>query len=271
MEKQVKKKKAALVLSGGSALGLSHIGVIEELVHAGYEFDAIYGVSAGSIVGAAIAFGYSPQTIEKMFFETNFFKLGWDISRVRSGLIKGVRISHHLNTLFNNKNIEDLAVPFSAGAVDFQTGEYVQIKSGNIASALRASFSLPVVFEAVKHKATGCYLVDGGLVQNLPLREAVRDYRGDTIIAINVHALSQYKNSMPTRSRFGFGVDLTSFLSHTYAIMINAQHKNISDPRVSIIEPDLSGFGTGSYKRADHAGIIEAGRRAGREFLQQGQ
>lgn len=266
----MKIKKAALVLSGGSALGLAHIGVVRELMNAGYEFDAIYGVSAGSIVGAALAYGLSPDEIEDTFFKTNFLKLGWDLSRVRSGLIRGVRISTYLDELFDNKYIEELSVPLSVGAVDFQTGEYVQLKKGNIASALRASFSLPIVFEAVLHKESGRYLVDGGLVQNLPLAEAVRDYKGERIIAINVHALTHYKDAMPKRSRFGFGIDLSSFLSHAYTIMINAQHKNISDPRVSMITPDLSRFTTGSYKRSDHEGIINAGAEAGKQFVNRG-
>jgi len=263
------KKKAALVLSGGSAFGLSHIGVVEELEKAGYVFDAIYGVSAGSIVGAALAAGYKPQQIEQLFFDTNFLKLGWDISRVKSGLIKGERITQFLDTIFDSKNIEDLEVPFSAGAVDFQKGEYVQIQEGSVSEALRASFSLPVIFEAVVHKPTGRYLVDGGLAQNLPIKEATEQYEGDTIIAVNVHTISQYQESMPKKSRFGFGIDLTSFLTHAFTIMINAQHQDVDDARVQMITPDLSKFKTGSYRKSEHEAIIQAGRDAGRKFLNQ--
>lgn len=260
------KQKAALVLSGGSAQGLSHIGVLKHLSKH-YEFDAIYGVSAGAIVGALLAHGWTPEQIEQQFFDANIIRLGLDPSKMDSGLIRGKRIRDYLDTLLDHKNIEDLSVPFSAGAVDFVNGEYTQITSGSIADALRASFSLPLIFEPYMHPAEQRHLVDGGLVQNLPLREAVKEYQGDTIIALNAYPLTEYKGDIPAQRSWGLKKSITPFLRHAFNIMIKAQHQDISDPRLVMIEPDLSSFSTSTLKAETHRQIIRAGEEAGKAFI----
>lgn len=263
------EKQVALVLSGGSALGLAHIGVIQVLQEAGYSFDAIYGVSAGAIIGAALADGMSGEEIEEEFFNTNLVELGWDLSRVSAGLIRGGRIRNFFNEFFNARDIEELEIPLSIGATDFISGEYLALSTGNIADALRASISLPLIFEPYKHPDFDNHLVDGGLTNNLPIADAIENYPGEHIIAINVHPLYPYAERIKKRSVFGFKKDIQSILRHSFNIMMNAQTMHISDERISYIVPKLERFSMRSFKRSDQENLIEAGREAARELLKE--
>ncbi len=203
------KQKAALVLSGGSVLGLAHLGALE-ILEKEYEFDAVYGVSAGSLIGARVAIGMSASQIKDIFFDTNFLTLRKDFSPLNTGLLKGQRLRDYFNTILENKNIEDLPIMFRAGATDFTTGSYVQIKVGNLTDTLRSSISLPMVFEPYLHPDYGKYLVDGGLTRNLPLKDAINEYKGDVIIAINVNSVDTLPSDFHKKKLFGWRKEMTS-------------------------------------------------------------
>jgi len=261
------KKKAALVLSGGSILGLAHLGVIEELQKAGYEFDAIYGVSAGAIVGAGLANGMSPKEIKAAFFSADFLSIAKDFSPLNTGLLKGRRLREYFNTLLDGKNIKDLPVPFKAGATDFDSGEYIQINIGNVADAMRASSSLPMIFEPHLHPDYGRYLADGGLTRNFIIRDALEEYAGDTIIGINVHPVHDLPKDFHKKKLWGWKKDMFTYLNHSFNIMVNAQWEEPTDPRVIIISPDLKEYKGFSIHKKNYEPIIEKGRLAAREFL----
>lgn len=262
------KKKAALVLSGGSVLGLAHLGALEVLEKE-YDFDAIYGVSAGALVGAGVASGMNTEEIKNIFLETNFLTLGKDISPLNTGLIRGRKLRAYLNKILENKNIEDLPVLFRAGATDFKSGSYVQIKLGNVADALRSSISLPMIFEPYLHPDYGKYLVDGGLTRNLPVKDAIDEYTGDTIIAINVNPVDDLPDDFHKKKLFGWRKEMATYLRHSFNIMMNAQWQEPSDPRVSFINPELSSFTGFSVHKKNYDPIMEAGRIAALEFLKE--
>lgn len=260
-------KKAALVLSGGSALGLAHIGAIEILEKHGYTFDAIYGVSAGSIVGACLAKGMNSREIYNAFQESDFMDLAQDFSLSNVGFIRGDKTQKFLNNFFEQKTIDELPVYLSIGATDFRTGEYIQITKGLVGDAVRSSISLPIIFDPFYHPEYKRQLSDGGLVRNLPLQEAVEQYKGDTIIAINVHALRELEEDFFKKKLFGWKKDIFKYLRHSYKIMVHSQISSVQDPRVKMIIPELQNVTAFTVSKTKLEQIVVAGRMAAQKFI----
>ena len=179
-------KKAALVLSGGGALGIALIGILEELEKKGYEFDYIAGVSAGAIVSACIAYGLKSQEIWEIIHDTKLFKIAFDFSITKFGIISGDKALLKLQEIFGDMQIEDLKIPLKIGATNFQTGERVIFSSGSLAEAVRCSLSVPVLFNPYFHTQQKIWCVDGGLSQNFPLDLAISEYQGDKIFGVDV-------------------------------------------------------------------------------------
>jgi NTE family protein len=177
--------KIGLALSGGAAKGLAHIGVIKALEEAGIQVDYIAGSSMGALIGAAYASGIPIDTLEKIAVNTDWktsaklFVPGFSTS----GLIDGKRVKEFLYTLYDDKKIENLPIPYAATATDISTGKLFVINKGNLLEAVRASISIPVVFTPVKYK--DIFLVDGGLVDPVPI-DVVREMGADFVIAVHV-------------------------------------------------------------------------------------
>ena len=183
---KLKKKKVALVLSGGGARGIAHIGVIEELEKQGYEIHSIAGTSMGALVGAIYAVGKMQEyktwmcTLDK--FEV--FKLV-DFTLNSGGFIKGNKIFDKLKDFIPDINIEDLEISYSATATDIINKKEIVFSKGSILEAVRASISIPTVFTPVKTENS--LLVDGGVINNLPVNH-VKRIKNDILIAVNVNA-----------------------------------------------------------------------------------
>ncbi len=186
LRKEMMNKKVSLVLSGGGARGLAHIGVIEELERQGYEIHSIVGTSMGALVGGVYALG-------KMDAYKNWL-LGLDKRKVFSlvdftwssqGLIKGDKVLQKMQEFIPDQNIEDLPIYYAAISANLLTKEEVVFVSGSIFEAIRASIAIPTVFTPVK-TSTGL-LVDGGVMNNLPINRAKR-MDDDLLIAVNVNA-----------------------------------------------------------------------------------
>ncbi|MFZ4414117.1 MAG: patatin-like phospholipase family protein [Bacteroidales bacterium] len=180
------KQKVSLVLSGGGARGIAHIGVIEELEKRGYEIVSLCGTSMGALVGGIYALGKLDEFKAWLFTldKIKVFKLV-DFSFTSQGLIKGDRIIKTLKEFIPDKNIEELPLFFAAVAVDLLKKEEVVFTKGSIYEALRASISIPTVFTPVSLGST--LLVDGGILNNIPVNHALR-CSGDILIAVNVNA-----------------------------------------------------------------------------------
>lgn len=180
------KQKVALVLSGGGARGMAHIGVIEELENHGYEISSIAGTSMGAVVGGVHALGKMEAfktwmfTLDKM----KVFNLV-DFTFSSQGLVKGDKVFNKMKEFIVDENIEDLKIPFAAVAVDLMKRREVIFKQGSLYEALRASVSIPSVLTPVK--TNGSLLVDGGVLNNIPLNRVKRT-SGDLLIAVDVSA-----------------------------------------------------------------------------------
>ncbi|NCP67186.1 hypothetical protein GW756_03025 [bacterium] len=257
----MKKTKSALVLSGGGALGLAHIGVLKKLEET-YEFDFLAGVSAGAIVAAGISTGQKADDIWKAIGSTNLFNLAFEFSGKNTGLIKGDAIYQILDEIFEGKTFEDLEVPLFIGTTDFSTGERVTLSSGKIANAVRASLSVPVIFEPYFHEESGRYLVDGGLTQNFPLDLAINQYKGEKIIGVNVANVKDLPEDFHTDKFFGRNKDLFRNLQRTFKIFFRSQQNFALDERVQIIEPDLTNFSSATLSRSKFQEILDAGENA---------
>ena len=184
--KSAEKQKVALVLSGGAARGIAHIGVIEELENRGYEITSIAGTSMGSLVGGVYATGKLTELKEFLYTldKSKVFRL-LDFTLNKQGLIKGDKVLKKMKDYVPDMLIEDLPLPYAAVAVDLINKEEVVFRSGSLYHAIRASISIPTVFTPVKEENRP--LVDGGLLNNLPLAYVDRR-EGDMMVAVHVNA-----------------------------------------------------------------------------------
>jgi len=211
---QQEKPKVALVLSGGGAKGLAHIAVLQTLDSLGIVPDLIIGTSMGSIVGGLYAMGYSGDEIAKIANEADWDDLlGGDVKltdvsveeksefkkylieldiikwkpKVNSSLLRDQNLREFLSKttfpVYGITDFDDLPIPFRAVTTDIVNGKEVVLGSGFLAVAMRASMSIPSVFEPVEHEGT--LLVDGGILNNFPVDIAV-DMGADIIIGSNV-------------------------------------------------------------------------------------
>lgn len=185
------KRNVALVLSSGGARGIAHIGVIEELLDAGYNITSIAGTSMGALVGAMQAKGTLPAFKEWLLSVTKMDILKFmDLAIGHGGLIKGEKIMKVVEEYIGNVKIEDLQIPFSCVAADLEGHKEVVFNTGNLLLAIRASSSIPTVFLPVNYK--GMRLVDGGVLNPLPL-DLIKRVPGDLLVAVNVNANIPYE------------------------------------------------------------------------------
>ncbi|BAN35579.1 putative esterase of the alpha-beta hydrolase superfamily [Sulfuricella denitrificans skB26] len=174
--------KIVLVLGGGAVRGFAHIGVIKTLEAHGIVPDMVVGTSAGSVVGALYAGGYSGFELQKIAFQLEQESVG-DWVLPDRGFIKGEMLQNFINKALQNRPIERLSKPFAAVATELQTGEMAVFRRGNTGMAVRASSSIPGVFQPVKIE--GREYVDGGLVSPIPVRAAL-NMGADIVIAVDI-------------------------------------------------------------------------------------
>lgn len=277
-----KRPRIGLVLSGGGARGIAHIGVLRVLEEMRVPVDCIAGTSMGAIVGGLYASGASPDELEKMVTgiswneaftdkqtadklsfrrkeDSQAYKIDLNLG-VRDGRLatsKGLVQGQNLNLLLkklllHTADIEDfdrLRIPFRAVAADIETGEAVVISAGDLAEALRASMSIPGIF--VPMEINGRMLVDGGIANNLPVN-VVRQMGADIIIAVDI--------GTPLRTREG----LASTASITAQVMTILIQRNVQTqlqslkPGDILIKPELGNLGTTDFSRSPAAMKIGA-------------
>ncbi|MDG4813507.1 patatin-like phospholipase family protein [Hydrogenovibrio sp. 3SP14C1] len=227
------RPKIGLVLPGGGAHGLAHIGVLKQLERLNIPIDYISGSSMGAVIGGLYATGLSASQIESFvihvnwdqtftdsstrhFFsfrqkskQLNYFaqgELGYGNGRFKlpNGLIQGQQQATILKgmTLASStiKDFDKLPIPFRAVATDVKTGEEVVLKSGNLSQALRASMAVPGIFAPVL--IDGRYLVDGGVTNNTPIN-VVREMGADIVIVSDIHTPNDPKMEMDSYVNIG--------------------------------------------------------------------
>ncbi|MBI3609052.1 MAG: patatin-like phospholipase family protein [Nitrospirae bacterium] len=178
-------KGAALALSGGAARCAGHIGVLDVLARANISIDAIAGTSGGAFVGALHASGrYTTAQIEALALEMTWRRL-LAPSLSRRGFWSSEKIGAALRRILGAATFADLKHPFVAVACDLRTGELVVLAEGDVARAVQASCSLPVVFTPTT--IGGRVLVDGGAVSQLPVLAARAAFPGSVVVGVDVN------------------------------------------------------------------------------------
>ena len=184
--KRKNKKNVSLVLSGGGARGIAHIGVIEELEKQGFIIKSISGTSMGALVGGVYAVGKMQEYKNWMYKldKLEVFKL-LDFAFSSQGLVRGERVFNKMKGFIPDMNIEELKINYAATAVDLISRKEIVFTKGSIFEAVRASVSIPTVFTPVELEDS--LLVDGGVLNNIPISNVKRT-DGDILIVVHVNA-----------------------------------------------------------------------------------
>ena len=210
-------KCVSLALSSGGPRGFAYIGAIEELTSRGYHIGSVAGTSIGSLVGGIYAAGKLDEFKEWLFAldAWKVFTL-MDLSIGKNHIVKGERIIEAMREIVPDVDIESLPIPFRAVATDLYTGEEVVFDHGKLFEAIRASISIPSLFQPVKHGLTT--LVDGCIANCLPLSRVVRT-EGDILVAFDVNDVDVAEiRSILTRENAALVAD-TAFEQSTRAEM----------------------------------------------------
>lgn len=188
--------KIGLVLGGGGARGLAHIGVLKVFEREGIAIDVLAGTSMGGLIGALYAAGMPPQEIEAEALRRGTAKeiiRLLDLNISLRGLLKGTRILNQLaDTLGPDLTFQDLKIPLAVMAVDLRTGREVMLAEGKVVDAIRATISVPGIFQPVELEPY--LLVDGGTLDNVPV-EAARKLGAEKVIAVDV--LPNFRQNHP--------------------------------------------------------------------------
>jgi NTE family protein len=280
------RPKIGLVLSGGGAKGLAHVGVLKVLEEIGMPVDYITGTSMGSIVGGLYACGYSASQIESICHHINWNDVLFDkISRknisieekdedgkyvgefpilkgkivIPKGLVAGQNVSMLLSHLtwpvHDITDFDKLPIPFRCIATDIEKVEPVVLKSGFLPDAIRASMAIPSMF--TPFEIDGKMLVDGGVMRNFPAQDA-KEMGADIIIGVNV------SSGLYNRNQLNSALQIMDQASTYQIFMSNKEQSAFCN---FIIEPDISMYNMFSFESADS--LIKAGEKAARKFYPQ--
>jgi NTE family protein len=177
--------RIGLALSGGAARGIAHVGVLRALQEHQIPIDAIAGASAGALIGGSYASGLSLEALESMARDFRW-RYTSRPSFSRLGLQSNARMEKFLRAHLPVTRFEDLKIPFAALVMDLQRGTPIVFRDeGDLPFAIRASACIPMVYTPIRD-TQGRWLVDGGLVANLPISYA-RDLGADIVIAVDVN------------------------------------------------------------------------------------
>jgi NTE family protein len=263
------RPRVGLALSGGGALGLAEIGVIQWMEENRIPVDRVAGTSMGSIIGAMYATGMSPSEIEDfaenvdwdeaLLPEPTYSQISYRRKQDRRDFLidaplglkhglsgpNGFNPGHGVGLLLDRivlpesdiTSFDDLPIPFRCVATDMLTGERVVLHDGPLAQALRASMAIPGVFTPVE--LNGRVLADGGMVQNIPV-ETVREMDAEAVIAVELRTPLANRAQLDT---------ITGVLTHAVDIMITQNERRSLTLAQAKVSVDMSGFSVSDYNR----------------------
>jgi NTE family protein len=243
--------KIALALGGGAARGFAHVGVIKALEAQGIIPDIIVGTSVGAVVGAMYAAGNSGFELQKLAIQMDEGQFS-DWSLPDRGVLKGEALQKFVNRAVNDRPLEKLNKLFAVVATDLQSGEAVVFRTGNTGMAVRASSSVPGVFQPVA--INGHEYVDGGLVSPVPVRIA-RSLGADFVIAVDISAKPQYGKTQ----------SMIDVMLQTFAIMGQSISRNELREADIVIRPNTPQIRATDFQDR-HLAVME-GEKAVAELL----
>lgn len=252
---QAKKPRLGLALGGGAARGFAHVGVIQILEESGIKPDLVVGTSAGSVVAAFYASGKTGAQLQQVAdsMEEAAFT-DWTLPIFSRGVLRGEALGRYVSAQVGGRTIESLPMPLGIVATDLNSGEGVLFQRGDVGTAVRASSSVPSVFQPVK--ISGHEYVDGGLVSPVPVRYA-KQMGADVVLAVDI-------SSAPEGNAADGSLQI---LLQTFAIMsksINSFELRGADV---VVRPALNGVKSGDFGARQRS--INAGRAAMQQALPQ--
>ena len=294
ISRQISGVSVGLVLGGGAAFGLAHIGVIRVLEEEGIPIDVIAGSSMGALIGGLWAAGYNADELEKMAYEfrvrSNLFKL-IDLVFPLSGLISGKAVTSWLNSKFQQRTFKDTKIPLKVVAYDLLHRQDIILEEGSLSDAIRKSISIPGVFQPII--SDDQLIIDGGVMNPLPINVlSASDVK--KIIAVNVlqsptdviRGYEKTRDELKKALAEPFLKDPWVFLDIRFRFWLNKTFfPNISDIIVRtleasecviaeqsargadiVIHPDLSGLNWYELYQADI--LIKRGEDAARNHIE---
>ncbi len=283
---EAKRPRVALVLSGGGARGLAHVGVLQVLEQLKVPVDCVVGTSMGALVGGAFAAGVGPARMQEIVGATDLgalfddlppraeipermkrddyrplfdFTLGYNDGKVQlpAGASAGYKFELFLKHLVGPGasvallDFDALPTPYRAVATNLETGEMHVFSKGDLPRVMRASMSLPAIIAPVEIE--GRVYVDGGLVRNLPV-DIGRELCGELVIAVNLGT------PLKTRDQIRSVIDVAGQSINLLTEQNVRRSLGELTPRDVLIEPDLAGFGSADFDAK--AEIIARGVKA---------
>ncbi len=240
--------KWGLALGGGAARGFAHVGVLQVLEEAGLKPDLVVGTSAGSVVAAFYASGKNGTQLQKVAESMEEATItDWTVPLLGRGMMRGDALARYVSNQTGGRRIEELKIPLGVVATDLNSGQAVLFQLGDIGTAVRASSSVPSVFEPVRIGTRE--FVDGGLVSPVPVRFA-RQMGAEYVMAVDI-------SSAPEAAKTN---DMFQILMQTFTIMgksINSFELREAD---LVVRPALNGVGSADFSARKRS--IDAGRAA---------
>jgi NTE family protein len=277
------RPKVGLVLSGGGAKGISHIGILQAIDSAGLKIDYLTGTSMGSILGGLYAIGYSGKDIERisdnldwdaiLSNKPNYEDISIDEKdeygqysveigmkkfkpQIATGLIESEELWLTLNQLFlpvyNIKDFSKFNIPFKCIATDLSDGKAVVLSEGEIVTATRSSMAIPSVFTAIDYESTK--LVDGGIIRNFPVTD-IKEMGADIVIGVNLFT------GLPEISKLNNLLDVFYQITQYRDAEDLVHEKKLCN---LIIEPPVIEYSAGSFDATDE--IMKIGKEIGKIY-----
>lgn len=274
LARNLSETSRGIVLGGGGARACAHIGVLDVLDAEGIDFDVVAGTSMGAVIGAGYAAGYDARSLSEMIGKIipdsdAILDKHWPLV----SFFRGRKLNHALYEAFGNMRFEDLEIPFFCNGADLDSGRSLVFDKGFLASALRATVSLPGVYPPFR---MGNYrIVDGGVINNMP-GNILRDRGYNRIIGVNVSPLEDHratetrvidrKGGIIKRIKDYFSLPpILNIINRAIAIQGIELLKFRMDDFDYIFHPDVVHWDVFDFHCREE--IIDAGRKAAQEHL----
>lgn len=253
--------KLGLVLGGGGARGIAHLGVLKVFEREGIRPDRIVGVSFGAAVGAATAIGLPVEHLIDELKRITSRRLRilkfLDLNRPSVSVIRGQAIRRYLNELYDGAAFDQVKIPLRIAVTDLENGRMVMLRQGDIAEAVLASVSVPGIFPPVP--IGNRLYIDGGVINPTPI-EAAKKFGADRVIAVDLTMRKLQRLTNP-------GLLTTLYLSYEIVRTASVHHTMLAHTRESvIITPNARGMADSfNFKAVDQ--FIRAGEEAAEKAL----
>lgn len=262
-------------LGGGAARGLAHIGIMRAFYDQGVMPHALAGTSMGAVIASLLAIGMTPQQIETEIRNINVLSM-LDFKPSKAGLMSGRKIYKTLKGYLGSVTFEQLKIPLRICAVDIENGTPVIFKEGPVLDAVRASLSIPGVF--IPYEYQGRLLVDGGLMNNLPI-DALEAFHCQHVLAISVRRSARttllYREYLKSEETFvkEFRYHrlklVYDILKKTYDTFMREQENAmiVKNPQATVIVPQMDEFDYADFLKKDQ--ILDASLLEGKRLVEE--